>query len=149
MGATWNLLGANKSAFELRKLRELLFGREALSILGLPSHRSMAQDLTSSPRISSTTDGVSSAVTCNEPKSRTASPSTPPRRKARRSSRPRNRWRVRFRNWSEKVTQDQLARHNRWRAAQPGVRAVSHAPKRRDCPGIGRDMHRYNPQRLL
>ena len=84
-----------------------------------------------------------------EPKSRTASPSTPPRRKARRSSRPRNRWRVRFRNWSEKVTQDQLARHNRWRAAQPGVRAVSHAPKRRDCPGIGRDMHRYNPQRLL
>ena len=99
--------------------------------------------------ISSTTDGVSSAVTCNEPKSRTASPSTPPRRKARRSSRPRNRWRVRFRNWSEKVTQDQLARHNRWRAAQPGVRAVSHAPKRRDCPGIGRDMHRYNPQRLL
>ena len=45
--------------------------------------------------------------------------------------------------------QDQLARHNRWRAAQPGVRAVSHAPKRRDCPGIGRDMHRYNPQRLL
>ena len=30
MSATWNLLGANKSAFELRKLRELLFGREAI-----------------------------------------------------------------------------------------------------------------------
>ena len=30
MSATWNLLRANKSAFELRKLRELLFGREAI-----------------------------------------------------------------------------------------------------------------------
>ena len=30
MSATWNLLRANKSAFEPRKLRELLFGREAI-----------------------------------------------------------------------------------------------------------------------
>ena len=30
MSATWNLLRANKFAFELRKLRELLFGREAM-----------------------------------------------------------------------------------------------------------------------
>ena len=35
MSATWNLLRANKSAFELRKLRELLFGREAI-YPGLP-----------------------------------------------------------------------------------------------------------------
>ena len=30
MSATWNSLRANKFAFELRKLRELLFGREAI-----------------------------------------------------------------------------------------------------------------------